>query len=171
MKRILSILATIALSGVMGVSAWAQGYAVRGVVVDQLGPVVGAAVIEAGTTNGAVTDLDGNFSLRVSSPDATIEVSCIGYTKLSFKASEVPATITLAEDNEFLDEVVVIGYGTVKKSDMTGSVVAIKADDINRGAVNSPDQMLTGKVAGLLVTPASGQPVLPHPSESAVQHP
>ena len=159
MKKILSILAAVALSGVMGATASAQtGYAVRGVVVDQMGPVIGAAIIEAGTTNGAVTDLDGNFSLRVSSPDATVEVSCIGYTTLTFKASEMPATITLSEDNEFLDEVVVIGYGTVKKSDMTGSVVAIKNDEINRGAINSPSQALMGKVSGLHIVPASGQP-------------
>ena len=159
MKRILTLLAGAALSLAAAVSVAAQGsYEVKGVIVDQAGPVIGAAVVETGTTNGAVTDLDGNFSLKVSSPDATVEVSCIGYTTQTFKASELPSTITLAEDNEFLDEVVVIGYGTVKKSDMTGSVVAIKADEINRGAINSPDQMLTGKVAGLLVTPASGQP-------------
>ena len=95
MKKILSILAAIALSGVMGATAFAQGYVVQGVVVDDLGPVVGAAVLEAGTTNGAVTDLDGNFSLRVSSPDATVEVSCIGYTTQTFKASQMPKTITL----------------------------------------------------------------------------
>ena len=159
MKKILTLLAVGALCLAAAASVSAQSrYEVTGVVVDQLGPVIGAAVVETGTTNGAVTDLDGRFSLKVASPDATVEVSCIGYTSQSFKASEVPATITLIEDNEFLDEVVVIGYGTVKKSDMTGSVVAVKADEINRGAVRSPDQLLTGKVAGLLVTPASGQP-------------
>ena len=87
MKKILSILAAVALSGVMGVTASAQSFAVRGVVVDQMGPVVGATVMEAGTTNGSITDLDGNFSLRVSSPDATVSVSCIGYTTQTFKAS------------------------------------------------------------------------------------
>ena len=158
MKKILSILTVIALSGVMSLTANAQGFTVRGVVVDEMGPVIGAAVLEAGTTNGAVTDLDGNFSIRVSSPDATVEVSCIGYTTQTFKASAMPATITLHEDNEFLDEVVVIGYGTVKKSDLTGSVATVKADEINRGAVSSPEQLLMGKVAGLLVTPATGQP-------------
>jgi iron complex outermembrane receptor protein len=158
MKRILSILASIALSGVIGVSAWAQGYAVRGVVVDQMGPVVGAAVVEAGTTNGSVTDLDGNFSLRVSSPDATIEVSCIGYTSQTFKASAMPATITLHEDNEFLDEVVVIGYGTVKKSDLTGSVATVKADEINKGVITTPADLLRGKSAGVVVTSGSGMP-------------
>ena len=158
MKKILSILAAIALSGVMGITASAQGYAVRGVVVDQMGPVIGAAVMEAGTTNGAVTDLDGNFSFRVSSPDATVEVSCIGYTTQSFKASAMPATITLVEDNEFLDEVVVIGYGTVKKSDLTGSVATVKADEINKGVITSPADLLRGKSAGVVVTAGSGMP-------------
>ena len=158
MKKILTILAAIALSGVMSVSAFAQGYAVQGVVVDQLGPVIGAAVIESGTTNGSVTDLDGNFSLRVSSPDATIEVSCIGYTTQTFKASAVPATITLIEDNEFLDEVVVIGYGTVKKSDLTGSVSTVKADEINKGVITTPADLLRGKSAGVVVTAGSGMP-------------
>ena len=144
MKKILSILAAIALSGVMGATAFAQGYVVQGVVVDDLGPVVGAAVLEAGTTNGAVTDLDGNFSLRVSSPDATVEVSCIGYTTQTFKASQMPKTITLTEDSEFLDEVVVIGYGTVKKSDLTGSVSTVKADEINKGVITTPADLLRG---------------------------
>ena len=159
MKRILTLLAGAALSLAAAVSVAAQGsYEVKGVIVDQAGPVIGAAVVETGTTNGAVTDLDGNFSLKVSSPDATVEVSCIGYTTQTFKASELPSTITLAEDNEFLDEVVVIGYGTVKKSDMTGSVVAIKNDEVNRGAITSPSQALMGKVSGLHIVPASGQP-------------
>ena len=159
MKKILTILAAIVLSGMMSATAFAQsGHVVQGVVVDQIGPVIGASVVETGTSNGVVTDLDGNFSLRVSSPDATVEVSCIGYVSQSFKASEMPAHITLHEDNEFLDEVVVIGYGTVKKSDMTGSVVAIKNDEVNRGAITSPSQALMGKVSGLHIVPASGQP-------------
>ena len=158
MKKILSILAAVVLSGMMGATAYAQGYVVRGVVVDQLGPVIGAAIIEAGTTNGAVTDIDGNFSLRVSSPDATVEVSCIGYTTLTYKASAMPATITLAEDSEFLDEVVVIGYGTVKKSDLTGSVSTVKADEINKGVITTPADLLRGKSAGVVVTAGSGMP-------------
>ena len=158
MKKILSILAAVVLSGMMGATAYAQGYVVRGVVVDQQGPVIGAAIIEAGTTNGAVTDIDGNFSLRVSSPDATVEVSCIGYTTLTYKASAMPATITLAEDSEFLDEVVVIGYGTVKKSDLTGSVSTVKADEINKGVITTPADLLRGKSAGVVVTAGSGMP-------------
>ena len=155
MKKVFSII--LLLLG-LGLAAQAQGYQIKGVVEDALGPVIGATVMEKGTSTGTSTGLDGEFILTVSGPDAVVEVSCIGYTSRSYKASEVPASILLAEDSEFLDDVVVIGYGTVKKTDMTGSVVAIKADDVNRGAVNSPEQMLMGKVAGLLVTPASGQP-------------
>ena len=157
MKRILTSLVLLLTMASLG--AYAQGgYKVQGVVEDALGPVIGATVMEKGTTNGTSTGLDGDYSLTVSGPDAEVEVSCIGYSTRTFKASEIPASIMMAEDTEFLDDVVVIGYGTVKKTDMTGSVVAIKADDINRGAVTSPEQMLMGKVAGLLVTPATGQP-------------
>ena len=158
MKRILTAVFVL-LASLTSTTVLAQGgYQVKGVVVDAQGPVIGATVMEQGTSVGTVTGLDGDYVLKVSSADAVIEVSCIGYATQTFKASEVPATILLGEDTEFLDEVVVIGYGTVKKSDLTGSVATVKADDINRGAVTSPDQMLMGKVAGLLVTPASGQP-------------
>ena len=156
MKRILTL--AFLLLG-MSASLMAQrGYQVKGVVEDALGPVIGATVMEAGTSNGTSTGLDGDYVLTVKNADATVEISCIGYASQSFKASAVPAVVRLEEDTHFLDEVVIIGYGSVKKTDMTGSVVSIKTDDINRGAVTSPEQMLMGKVAGLLVTPASGQP-------------
>ena len=143
----------------MGASVFAQGgYEVKGVVVDAVGPIIGATVVEQGTTNGASTGLDGDYVLNVSSANAVVEVSCIGYATQTFPASAVPAVITLSEDTTFLDEVVVIGYGTVKKEDMTGSVVAIEAENINRGAVTSPSSMLVGKVSGLNITPANGQP-------------
>lgn len=159
MKRILSILTLIALSVVMGVNASAQsGYEVKGTVADALGPVIGATVMEQGTTNGANTDLDGAFVINVSSADAIVEVSCVGYTTLTFKASEVPSRIILSEDAEFLEEVVVIGYGTVKKSDMTGSVSAVRADQLNKGMVTSPVDLLQGKSAGVVVTAGDGAP-------------
>ena len=156
MKRILT--ATAVLLAACATVFAQGGYQVKGVVVDAMGPVIGATVMEQGTTNGTTTGIDGDYTLTVSSANAVVEISCIGYATQSFAASAVPATVTLVEDTEFLDEVVVIGYGTVKKSDMTGSVVAIKNDDINRGAVTSPSQALMGKVSGLLVTPASGEP-------------
>ena len=156
MKRVLTAVAVLLAACA---TVFAQGgYQVKGVIVDAIGPVIGASVIEQGTTNGTSTGLDGDYTLKVSSPDAVIEISCIGYATQTFPAKAVPATVTLSEDADFLDEVVVIGYGTVKKSDLTGSVATVKADEINRGAINSPDQMLMGKVSGLLVTPASGQP-------------
>ena len=143
----------------MGVSVFAQGgYEVKGVVVDAIGPVIGATVIEQGTANGTSTGLDGDYVLTVSSANAVVEVSCIGYATQTFVASQLPKTVTLAEDALFLDDVVVIGYGTVKKEDMTGSVVAIEAEAINRGAVTSPSSMLVGKVSGLNITPATGKP-------------
>ena len=159
MKKILTLLAGIIVSMAVSANLSAQsGYEVKGVIIDQYGPVIGATVMEAGTSNGISTDLDGNFSLKVSSKDAVVEVSCIGYTSQSFTASQMPASITLSEDSKLLEESVVIGYGTVKKSDMTGAVTSIRAEDVNRGAVTSPSSMLLGKVSGLNITPASGQP-------------
>ena len=122
MKRILTAVFVL-LASLTSTTVLAQGgYQVKGVVVDAVGPVIGAAVVQQGTTNGTSTGIDGDFVLNVPSGDALIEISCIGYATQVFKASEVPATVTLAEDTHFLDEVVVIGYGTVKKSDLTGSV-------------------------------------------------
>ena len=158
MKRILTAV-SILLLGLMGTNVFAQGgYQVKGVVVDALGPVIGATVIEVGTTNGAATGLDGDFILTVSSADAMVEVSCIGYSSQTFKASDVPAEIFMVEDSEFLDDVVVIGYGTVKKSDLTGSVSTVKADEINKGTITSPADLLRGKSAGVVVTAGSGMP-------------
>ena len=160
MNRVLTLCASFVLSCIMGVSVFAQngGYAVKGVVVDQAGPVIGATVIEKGTNNGVSTGLDGDWSLTVSSADAVVEISCIGYATQSFAASQIPAVVTLSEDTEFLDDVVVIGYGTVKKSDMTGSVSAVKADQLNKGVVSSPSALLQGKSAGVVITPGSGAP-------------
>ena len=134
------------------------GYEVQGTVVDEAGPVVGAAVVEVGTSNGTSTDIDGRFSLMVSGPTAKVEISCIGYSSQTFEAGSLPRTVVLKEDAEYLDEIVVIGYGTVKKDDLTGSISAIKAEDLNRGAVVNAQDMLKGKVAGLLVTPGDGGP-------------
>jgi len=159
MNRIMTLCAAFLVSLLGGAHVFAQsGYEVKGVIVDQVGPVIGATVIEQGTTNGTSTGLDGDYVLTVSRADAIVEVSCIGYASQTFIASQMPATITLSEDTQFLDEVVVIGYGTVKKEDMTGSVAAIEAEEINRGVVTSPSSMLVGKVSGLNITPASGKP-------------
>ena len=141
----------------MSVGAYAQSITVKGHVKDAFGGVIGANVIEKGNpSNGTITDLDGNFTLSVPQ-GATLVVSFIGYTAQEVAAAPT-VIVEMKEDSEMLSEVVVIGYGSVKKGDLTGSVTAIKAEEINRGAITSPDQMLQGKVPGLLVTPASGDP-------------
>ncbi len=159
MDRIRNLLMSLAVLSVGGITLQAQGgYGISGVVTDEYGPVIGAAVVELSTSNGTSTGMDGDYSLTVTGPSAMIEISCIGYVSQTFEAASVPSTVVLKADNEYLDEVVVVGYGTVKKDDMTGSISAIKAEDINRGAVVNPQDMLKGKVAGLLVTPGDGGP-------------
>ena len=132
------------------------GYLVKGVVVDAQGPVIGATVLEQGTSNGTVTGMDGDYSLRVPNADALVEISCIGYATQVFKASEVPAQVVLLEDTEFLDEVVVIGYGTLSKKEVSASIVQVDSKDFFRGTTNNPMTMLTGKVAGLNVVTSQG---------------
>ena len=159
MNRIMTLCATLVLACIMGVQVFAQsGYEVKGVVVDQLGPVIGATVLEKGTTNGVSTGVDGDYTLKVSDPAAIIEVSCIGYAAQSFTASQMPAKITLGEDALFLDDVVVIGYGSQKKKEVTGSVASIKSEDFNAGIKNSPVGLLQGKVAGLNIIRTTADP-------------
>ena len=141
----------------LSVQAFAQSMTVKGIVKDNTGfGVIGASVQIKGTTKGAITDLDGNFTFEANKGDIIV-ISYIGY-----KTQELPAAenmnVILEEDTEMLDEVVVIGYGSVKKSDLSGSVVAVKAEDINRGAVTSPQELLMGKVPGLSISAPSGQP-------------
>ena len=138
-------------------SAFAQ-YTVKGRIVDAVGPVIGAAVLEQGTLNGTESDMDGNFTLTVPSASSMIEISLIGYKTLVFQADQVPAVIVLEDDTEMLEEVVVIGYGTVKKEDLTGSVATVRADQLNKGAVTSPAELLKGKSAGVVITEGDGAP-------------
>ena len=163
MKKFFCICLWVGLLGLFTpphILAQSGRYTVSGTVVDATGlPVIGAGVFEKGTSNGVSTDLNGQYSFTVASDQSVIEVSYIGYKTVELVASSsLLKNLVLEEDLMTLDDVVVIGYGGVKKSDMTGSVVAIKAEDINRGAINSPDQMLLGKVPGLMVTPATGEP-------------
>ncbi|MBR5834790.1 MAG: TonB-dependent receptor [Bacteroidales bacterium] len=159
MNRLIIICVAFALSCAGGAFVFAQGsYRVGGTVVDEVGPVIGATVLEVGTSNGTTTDADGKYTLMVSDPQAKVVISCVGYVPQTYHAGSLPRLVKLAEDSEFLDEIVVIGYGTVKKDDLTGSVSAIRAEDLNRGAVVNTQDMLKGKVAGLLVTPGDGGP-------------
>ena len=119
-------------------------------------PIIGANVIEKGTTNGTITDFDGNFVL-VAQEGALLEISYMGYKTVEVQATN-GLTVKLAEDTELLDEVVVVGYGVVKKNDATGSVTAIKPDAMNKGLTTNAQDMLAGKVAGVVVTSNDGTP-------------
>ena len=137
--------------------AFAQSVMVKGVVKDTSGePIIGANVIVKGTTNGTITDFDGNFLLNANKGDIII-ISFIGYRSQEAQAA-ASMNIILKDDTELLDEVVVIGYGSVKKDDLSGSVVAIKAEEMNKGAVTSPQELIMGKVPGLSVSQGDGAP-------------
>lgn len=132
---------------------------IKGTVVDETKqPVIGANIVVEGTTNGTITDLDGNFSLQVPE-NAELRVSYIGYLDQRVKVGKSTSLhIILKEDTQTLDEVIVVGYGTMKKSDITGSVASVKLDDLKEGATTSVDQMLLGKSAGVNVVQSSGEP-------------
>jgi TonB-linked SusC/RagA family outer membrane protein len=136
-----------------------QSKSVRGRIVDETGePLIGVSVHVRGTTTGTITDFDGNFSLSVPSGSNTIEVSYIGYLTQSVTiGNNTNFNIQMKLDTQALDEVVVIGYGTVKKRDLTGAVSSVKSDDITMRPGPNPMEALQGKVAGLDITRESGQ--------------
>ena len=153
MKRLFALL----LTTLAATLAYGQAYQVKGVIQDDLGPIVGATVLEAGTMNGTSTGLDGDYLLTVSSPDATVEISCMGYATQTFKASAVPAVVTLGEDSTFLEEVVVVGYGTQKAKDLTAPIVNVKGDELAKQTAANPMSALQGMVSGVQIT-QSGAP-------------
>ena len=142
----------------MGFVAMAQTVRITGTVSDEIGPVVGSSVIESGTQNGAITDLDGNFSLNVK-PGASIEISSIGYrTQVIPIGDRTTFVVKLEEDTELLDEVVVVGYGTQKKKLVTGSTVQVKGDDLAK--LNSTNALgaMQSTTPGVSIMSKSGQP-------------
>lgn len=132
---------------------------ITGVVRDQKGePIIGANVFEKGTTNGTVTDIDGKYSLEVSM-GSLLQISYIGYDSKEIKVGNSDVVnILLTEDTETLDEVVVIGYGTVKKSDLTGAVGSVQMKDVSQVGITSADRALQGQIAGVQVNARTGQP-------------
>ena len=141
----------------MAVQGFAQAITVNGIVKDKTGEaVIGANVVVKGTTNGTITDFDGVFTLQANKGDI-IAISFIGYQSQELPAAE-QMNVILSDDTQLLQDVVVIGYGTVKKSDLSGSVVAIKAEDMNKGAVTSPQELMMGKVPGLAINQGDGGP-------------
>ena len=133
---------------------------VKGMVVDANGlSVIGANVVVKGTTNGVITDFDGNYTLKNVPADAVVSISYIGYQPLEFKAgSKELAKVVLKEDSEQLDEVVVVGYGTVKKRDLTGSVASVGADDISAVPSTTAVEALQGRASGVIVSNTNWSP-------------
>ena len=159
MKRNLmfKVLLMLVIGCFLSIDAFAQQITVKGLVKDTAGePIIGANVVIKGTTNGTITDFDGNFQLNANKGDIIV-ISFIGYQPQEAQAA-ASMNIILKDDTELLDEVVVIGYGSVKKDDLSGSVVAIKAEEMNKGAVTSPQELIMGKVPGLSVSQGDGAP-------------
>ena len=154
-KQNLGRVLTLAMLLMMTTVAWAQ-QRITGTVTDSKGEaLIGVSVVEAGTTNGATTNIDGRFTLNVK-PGARLNVSYIGYNTQTVAARDGMA-VTLQEDNQLLDEVVVVGYGTMRRKDVTSSITTVQAKDLNQGVFADPASMLQGKVAGLSVT-TTGDP-------------
>lgn len=135
-----------------------QQKTVKGSILDENGePMIGVSVVVKGTTTGTITDFDGNFSLNVPANAKTLEISYIGYKTQEVQIGKTPLSIKMQPDNQLLDEVVVIGYGTMKKRDLTGAITSVKSEDVVMNPGTNPMQALQGKVAGLDITRESGQ--------------
>ena len=140
-----------ALLSAVSVGMYAQGKTVSGTVIDKTGEtVIGASVVVKGTTNGSITDFDGKFTLSDVPEGATIEISFVGYKTQSIPVKGRTAfNIVLEEDTEVLDEVVVVGYGVQKKSDVTGSLTSVTSKTIQERPVQNALQAIQGKAPGV----------------------
>ena len=152
MKSMIKIAKSILplLGLLLSLSLSAQDIAVKGHVKDHTGePLIGANILIKGTSVGTISDVDGNFTLKAAVNDI-LSITCIGFKgqELTVTGSNTPLVITLQEDTEMLDEVVVIGYGQVKKGDVTGSLLTVKPDELNKGKQLTAEDALVGKVAG-----------------------
>ncbi len=153
MKKLLTFLCFCLLT----VAAYSQTVTGQVLAAGEPDPVIGASVLLKGTTTGTITDFDGNFSLPANVGDVLV-ISYMGYKTQEVKATAAPMTITLQTDNVMLEEVVAVGYGTMKKSDLTGAVTSVSADQLLKAPVSGLDQALQGRAAGVTVTQGSGQP-------------
>jgi TonB-linked SusC/RagA family outer membrane protein len=150
----------LSLFAVVAISITAQVTVVKGTVQDQSGePLIGVTVMAKGTTNGTMTDIDGRFSLSVAKSNATLVFTYVGMETQEIALSgRTNIDVTMREDASTLDEVVVVGYGTQRRSDITGSVASLSEDQMRQSIVTNADQFLQGKVAGVQVTQNSGAP-------------
>ncbi|MEZ5044522.1 MAG: TonB-dependent receptor [Saprospiraceae bacterium] len=157
MKRITNLKLLLSALFVMG---WALSYAqISGTIIDKEGgqALIGASILNTKTGNGVVTDLDGNFTINAAVGDL-LKISYTGYTEQEITISDQTRLDIEMTSGILIDEVVVIAYGTVRKSDMTGSVASMKEKDFNQGVANSVDQLITGRAAGVQVSQTSSEP-------------
>ncbi len=157
MKRLHRLLCAISCLVLLCQAAFAQEKTISGTVTDMTGlPVIGAAVIDVqDRTSGSLTDVDGNFSLNVS-PGSSIEISFMGYKTVTVPVGEKDfISVVLEDDTEFLEEVVVVGYGTVRKRDLTGAVSSVGSRDLKDSPVTNVGQALQGKVSGVYIVDAA----------------
>lgn len=150
----------IALFAITGPLSAQDGRRVTGHVIDDLNePLIGASILVAGTGTGVITDLDGNFSIIVPPGATTLQISYVGYETITVA---IPAgnvvSVKMQSDAQMLSDVVVIGYGTQRKSDLTGSVSNVSSKDFNAGLISSPEQLINGKVSGVQIMSNSGSP-------------
>ena len=138
---------------------FAQGKQVSGVVNDAFGPVIGASVVEKGTTNGVITDLDGNFKLTVSGESAILQISYVGYqTQEIAVAGKSAFSVMMKEDSEMLEEVVVVGYGAQKKESVVGAISQVSSKELLASPAANVSQAIAGKISGVITSQTSGAP-------------
>lgn len=161
LKQALRLLALLVVVSGSALSALAQSVRAHGVVVDVEGsPLPGVTVrVTDKTGQGTITDMDGNFSIQVEKSDR-LTFTYVGFVDQTIAVADqtFPLRLVLHEDSELLDEVVVIGYGSVQKKDLTGSITTISSKDFQKGAIATPDQLITGKIAGVQIVPGGGSP-------------
>ena len=151
-------LLSVALMFFFSIGLFAQELTVKGVVKDVAGePIIGASVVVKGTTNGTISDLDGNFELQNVPQNANVEISFVGYVTQTLKAAP-SLNVTLKDDTQALEEVVVVGYGVQKKSVVTAAISKVSSDDLNLTKQSRVEDALKGKISGVQITQSSGQP-------------
>lgn len=150
----------IALLGTVSPAFAQEGKKIAGHVVDDTNePLIGASILVVGTSTGVITDLDGNFNIIVPSGATALQISYVGYETVTVPVpSGNTVNVKMKSDAQMLSDVVVIGYGTQRKSDLTGSVSNVSSKDFNSGLISSPEQLINGKVSGVQIMSNSGSP-------------
>ena len=158
--RVLATLMALIAFVCLPATAYGQGtHTVSGTVIDELGePLIGASVTATGLAGGVTTDIDGNYTIKVPAGTKSLTFSYVGYATATFDIAGATLDVTMRPSSESLQEMVVIGYGTQKKNDLTGSVAAVSEKDFNKGVISSPEELINGKIAGVQITNSGGSP-------------